>query len=133
MVYTVSRSHISPRSYDIDKQPFMRAYHEPLLQAIWYAKYSWRAHSSVELPNVAALLSSWLLRHVSLGEDLERYNYGIPQMPPDEVLLRARSPAGEMTREYVISGVRSHIEWLEATGNPLDASQIAQEFLCWMA
>lgn len=135
IVHTISRNHSKPREYDIDTQPFVTAYHEPILRALWYATCGWQPNNSIRLPSLKVLLSdaTGLLQHVSLGENLERYNYGIPQMPPDEVLLGAMAAEHTESSKFVRDAVQARIDWEAATGNPSQNSEVGNDFLQWMA
>jgi len=134
LVHLLSQSHAHPHEYEIDRAPFVTAYRLPLLASLWHVRCGWQPHNMVRLPSVAMLLSkqTGLLKHVSLGEELERYNYGIPQMPSDRVLRWAMCLESCATRHCVEGAVCSRLEWEHITRSPPERSHAAHDFLQWM-
>lgn len=130
LVCTIDESHVHPREYEIDRQPFVTAYHWALRTARWHATCGWLPQETLRLKKVSDLFHS--IRQQSLGENLERYNYGIPQMPPDSVLLQIMNRECPSRRAQTIAAVRSRMEWECATGHRQQYTEVVRHFLCWM-
>ena len=57
------------------------------------------------------------MRHVSLGDDLQRYNYGIPEMPRRWVLDASRDmDVSPFVRASFKQAVNTRLKWELATG-----------------
>lgn len=135
VLHTISWQRGVLREYELDRPPFVTAYREAIMGASWHALGGWAPRGARMLRSLRTLLAGGdgvcpkVLRHVSLGEDLERYNYGIPQMPPDDALRFAMSESGVMLLPYVTACVQTRVEWEVETGNATQHSAVAEAFL----
>lgn len=106
--------------YEIERQPYVTAYHEPIAAALWHVNSGQRPPQHVEVRTVSDLLvpdGGGVIQHVSLGEDLTTSMSYDPHMPALEVLRHAAAlDEGDQQRLVVVEMVRTHLEFCSRLG-----------------
>lgn len=111
---TISKSHCHRAEYDIEHQPYVTAYHEPIAAGLWHVNSGHRPQPHVEIADINVLLDpggGGLIRHVSLGEDLAASMSYDPQLPGGGALACAGGEGPEAAEGGLLEEMaRSHFE-----------------------